>query len=187
MISTRPAGDSSIDGHRVRDRVRHPDELDVERADRGPLAGLRLAQLGRAEQPVLVELGLDQAEREPRRPHLRDADLAQEVRQRTHVVLVAVREEDRAHALGVVAQVAHVGEDQVDAEMLVAREGEARVDDDDLAAGLEDGHVLSDLSEAAERDDPQSVLRHPRSLVGACEGPRLRAGETTSAGKARTT
>ena len=164
--------------------MRHAHELDVERPDARPLAGLRLLQLGRPEQPVLVELRLDQPKREPRRPHLPDANLTQEIRQRAHVVLVAVGEKDRAHALGVVAQVAHVGEDQVDPEVLVAREREARVDHHDLAAELEDRHVLSDLSEAAERDDPQSVLWHPQSL-GGLAAPQLHAGETTLRGGAR--
>ena len=47
------------------------------------------------------------------------------------------------------------GQDEVDAEVLVAREREPGVDDDDLAAVLVDGHVLADLAEAAERDDAQ--------------------------------
>ena len=40
--------------------------------------------------------------------------------------------------------------------MLVTREGEARVDDDDLPVGLENGQVPADLAEPAERDDAQS-------------------------------
>ena len=69
------------------------------------------------------------------------------------MVLVRVREHDGADLA--VAQVAEVRQDQVDAEVLVAREREAGVDDDQLVADLEDGHVLPDLAEAAERDHPQ--------------------------------
>ncbi len=79
-----------------------------------------------------------------------DADLAQEERQRADVILVGVGQDDGAHAL--VAQVAEVGEDHVDSEMLVARERHAGVDDDDLVAELVNGHVLSHLAEPAERD-----------------------------------
>ena len=61
-----------------------------------------LAQLGRAQEAVLVELRLDEPERQPRRPDLADAHLAQQVRQPADVVLVRVREHDRAH-LAVVA------------------------------------------------------------------------------------
>ena len=49
--------------------------------------------------------------------------------------------------------------------MLVPREREPRVDDDDLAAVLEDGHVLADLAEAAERDDADAI--HPLSVGAA--------------------
>ena len=41
--------------------------------------------------------------------------------------------------------------------MLVARERESRVDHEHLASGLVDGHVLADLAEAAQRDDPEGV------------------------------
>ena len=61
-----------------------------------------LAQLGRAQQAVLVELRLDEPERQPRRPDLAHAHLAQQVRQRADVILVRVGEDDRAH-LAVVA------------------------------------------------------------------------------------
>src|SRR5438477_502672 len=62
-----------------------------------------------------------------------------------------------------IGQVREVGQHQIDAEVLVAREREARVDDDDLAVGLEDGHILADLAEAAKRDDPGGS-GHQRSL-----------------------
>ena len=104
---------------------------------------------------MLVELRLHERERERRRDDRVDVDLAQEVRQPADVVLVAVREDDRADAPAL--QVPDVREQQVDAEVLVAREREPGVDDDDLVADLVDGHVLADLAEAAERDDPERV------------------------------
>ena len=126
----------------------------------GATVGVGLAQLGRAQQAVLVELRLDEAERQPRRPDLVDRDLAHQERQRADVVLVRVREHDRADLL--VAQVAEVREDHVDAEVLVAREGHAGVDDDPLAADLVDRHVLAHLAETAERDHAQYVAHRAR-------------------------
>ena len=83
-------------------------------------------------------------------------DVAQEIRQRADVVLVRVREHDGAHTVWRFSRdTSKSGQDEIDAEMLVAREREPRVDDDDLAAELVDRHVLADLAEAAERDDPQ--------------------------------
>jgi hypothetical protein len=41
--------------------------------------------------------------------------------------------------------------------VLVAREREARVDDEQLTGRFVDRHVLPDLAEAAERDDAERV------------------------------
>ena len=136
--------------------MRHPHELGAERADLdGAVLRHSLAQLGRVQEPVLVELRLEQSERQPRPPDLGHADVAHQVRQRADVVLVRMREQHRAHLLRAVAQVREVREDEIDAEMLVARERQAGVDDHDLVVELVDRQVLSDLSEAPERDDPQ--------------------------------
>ena len=62
------------------------------------------------------------------------------------MVLVPVREDDGADAVGAVLEVAEVRQDEIDAEVLVAREGKPGVDDDDVLAELEDGHVLSHLA-----------------------------------------
>ena len=73
-----------------------------------------------------------------------------------------MRQHDGADAVGAVLEVPEVRQDEVDAEVLVAREGQAGVDDDDVLAQLEDGHVLTDLAKPAEGDDAES--RHKESL-----------------------
>ena len=83
----------------VRNRVRHAHEVERERADPDLLVRHRLLQLGRRREAVLVELRLDQPERQLRRDHLVAVDLAQQVRQPADVVLVPVREHDRVDAL----------------------------------------------------------------------------------------
>ena len=126
-------------------------------ADRVALA-VDLDELGVAQQAVLVELRLDQAEREPRAPDLAHADLAHHVRQRADVVLVAVREDDRVDA----ARRARAGRRSRAARgrrRASRRAGTMRpaVDQDAPLALLDDGHVLADLAEAAERDDAYDV------------------------------
>jgi hypothetical protein len=69
------------------------------------------------------------------------------------VVLVAVRQHDAADHLLALAQVREVGQDEVDAEVLVAREREPCVDDHDRPLRLVGGHVLPDLAKTPERDD----------------------------------
>ena len=151
--------------NRVGNRMGHADSFHAERADLDEsILRDELAQLGRAQEAVLVELGRNELERELRRPDLGHAHLAQEVREPPDVVLVSVREDEGADAVGAILEVAEVREDEVDAEMLVARECQARVDDDDVFPQLEDGHVLADLAEPAEGNDAER--RHKKSLGG---------------------
>ena len=75
------------------------------------------------------------------------------------MVLVAVREHDRLDVLGALAQVGEVRQHEVDAELVGRGEHQPGVDHDDPAVVLDDHHVLADLAEPAERQDPQS-LRH---------------------------
>jgi hypothetical protein len=149
---------------RVRDRVRDAHELRPERAqlDR-VVVGVGLAQFHRAQQAVLVQLRLHEPEGQPGRPHLLYARLAQQVRERADVVLVAVRQQHRANRPVAVDQVREVREDEVDSEVLVARECEPRVDHHSLPVGLDHGHVLADLAEPAERDD-SGASGHRRSV-----------------------
>jgi hypothetical protein len=143
--------------------MRHADELDAERAYVDRRADLRLAQLGGTEQAVLVQLRLDQPEREPGRPDLGDTHLAHQVGQGADVVLVAVGEDDRPDRACPLAQIREVGQDEVDAEVLVARERQPGVHDDDVVAALVDGHVLADLAQAAKGHDPAG-FRHLGSV-----------------------
>src|SRR5581483_2413956 len=160
-------------------------EVDPERPELDrPALGLDLAQVRRAQQTVLVELRLDEPEREPRRPDLGHLDLAQEVRQPADVILVRVREHDRAHLAGAVAQVRQIRKHEIDAEVLVAREREPGVDDDAPVLVLEHRHVLADLAQSAERDHAKEWTWHPKSvtarapaslLAGAAQGTRRKS------------
>ena len=94
-----------------------------------------------------------------RTPHF-----AQQIRQPADVILVPMGEQDGQHLA--VREIAEVGQHEIDAEMLVTRERQARVDDEDLAADLEHGHVLADLAEAAERDHAVRRVRHRTTVYG---------------------
>ena len=175
-----PGLDHERDG--VGDRVRDPNQLDAEgtELERRSL-GIRLDELGRLREPVLVELRLDQAESETRGHDRLDLDLAQEVREAADVILVAVRQDDRPDATSL--EVADVREQQVDAEVLVAREGEAGVDDEQLPARLVHGHVLAHLAEAAERDDAKG-LAHETECMRVLDGGRRAMRQPAAAARA---
>ena len=110
-------------------------------------------------QLVLLELVAQQAARQARGVDGHAGELGQDVGQAADVVLVRVGDDEGLDALALVAQVGDVRHDEVDAVHLLLGEHEAAVDDDDLVGELEDGHVLADLADAAERDDPEDLRR----------------------------
>jgi hypothetical protein len=174
-VDDPPARGFEHDRGRVRDRVRHANQLDPEGTEaEGLVVGRDLAQLGVPQQPVLVELRLDEAEGQASRRDERDAAFAHQIGQRPDVVLVTVRQHDAADHVLALAQVGEVGQNEVDAEMLVAWKREPGVDDDDRVLRLVDGHVLPDLAETAERDDAADA--HSRGSLG----PRLQPGCTAT-------
>jgi hypothetical protein len=151
---------AGADRHRqgVGDRVVDRHELQVERAERDPVALAHLVVHGLAE-PVLAELAVQQREGQLG-AHQRDVlTLPEEVGHRPDVVLVAVREHQRLDLAEPVPDRCEVGEDQVDAGVVVLGEEHAAVDDQQAPVVLEDGHVATDLAETTERDDPQTPLR----------------------------
>src|SRR6266545_2919516 len=156
----------------IGNRVRHAHELGAVRADLNGFA-LRLdfEELGAFQEPVLVELRLDEAQRQTGRPDLRNAHLAQEKRKRSGVILVPMCDDEGADVVFVVAQVAEVRQHEVDAEVLVTREGKAGVDHDDALVGFHDHHVLPDLAQAAERDQSRGT-GHSRKCMVARWRPR---------------
>ena len=89
-----------------------------------------------------------------------DRQLAQDPRQRAEVVLVAVGDDDALDVVDAVAQVGEVGQHEVDADHLGGREAQPDVDDDDAVLVLEDRHVLADLAQPAEGQDPQRAVGH---------------------------
>src|SRR5665647_800794 len=133
-------------------------------------------EIDHLEQAVLVELGLDQGQGEAAPIH-RLVELLQHEGQRPLVILVAVRDDERQDVVAAPEQPSDIGDHEVDAEHLVARELDAAVEHHDLAAVLHGGHVLADLAETAERDDPEGV-----SHVGAILPARGRAGEPARRG-----
>ena len=175
-VEDAPAAHLDDDAGVVGYRVRHPHELEAERPflDR-PVLRPHLDELRAVGQLVLGELRLDEAERQPGADDPRHVHLAQEVRQAAHVILVRVREHDGIDWAPAVGEVRDVGEYEVDAEVLVAREREAGVDHEAAAVALDHRHVLSHLAEAAERDDADGV-GHRVPVYGADAGAVVELG-----------
>ncbi len=107
--------------------------------------------LGDGLHPVLAQLASMSASVSVRTDERDVTPLAEEVRHGTDVVLVPV---GQYHGLDVVEAVPdrlEVGQDQVDAGMVVLGKEHATVDDEQPTLVLEHRHVAADLTEPAER------------------------------------
>ncbi len=129
------------------------DELHRERARFDRLPRLDLHKVGAADV-VLFKLALDDAERQPRAVN-GHVELLEKIGHRADVVLVPVCDEKSAQLVLVGLDIGHIGDDQIDPEHVVLREGQPAVDDDHVRPVLEYRDVLSDAVDAAERDHAQ--------------------------------
>ena len=111
---------------------------------------------------MLLELGVDERQRQLGADQRDVAPLAQQVGHAADVVLVAVGQHDRHDVVQPVPDRGEVGEDDVDARLVLLGEQHAAVDDQQLAGVLEDGHVAADLAEAAQGDHAQAALGQGR-------------------------
>ena len=117
---------------------------------------------------MLVQLRSNELDRQRAAVDGRDAlggELPEHERQRADVVLVTVGQHDRLHVRGAIAQVGEVGQHEVDAQLVGRGEHQARVDDDDRPVVLDDGHVLPDLAQPAERQDAQDARGGTQTAV----------------------
>ena len=77
----------------------------------------------------------------------------QDVRQRSDVVFVSVSEDNRLQALFIFDDVGNIGYNQVDAEHIVFGEHKPRVNHNHFVAVADNGHVLADFTEPAQRNN----------------------------------
>ena len=116
-----------------------------------------LARLVRKELDLALEMMLLQLELHKPRCKTRAVDRAVEllhgIGNAADVVLVAVCQKHAADFFLIFDQVCHVRDDKVDAVHVVLGESEAAVDDDDVLAVFENGHIFADLIESPKGND----------------------------------
>ena len=135
----------------------HREELDVERPERDAIALGHLGELDVAEA-VLAQLLTQEPERERAADDGDRLPLAQEVRDRADVVLVAVRQDQSDDIVQPIRDRIEARQDEVDAGVVVLGEQHAAVDEEELAVDLEARHVPAHVAETAERDHPECVV-----------------------------
>jgi hypothetical protein len=131
-------------------------------------------------EAVLLALGRDERQREPRTDDEQLGPLAQQERDGADVVFMAVGEHERIDVVEPVLDRPEVRENQVDPWRVLRGEQHPTIDDEQAPVVLEDRHVAADLTDAAERDHAQAALGQPRWRCGRELGAvhRLRRGGT---------
>ena len=93
---------------------------------------------------VLLETSLKDAERQARAVN-RHIDFLEHIRQGTDMVLMAVREHNGLDFILVFNQIADVRNDEVDAEHILIRKHQTRIDDENFIIHTDYRHILADL------------------------------------------
>ena len=174
-VHDRPERGVDDDRHPVGDGVRDPEEPHGERSGRGLLPRGHGLQVDEMRHLVLVELALQQRERERGAVDLEPAiDVAQEVRERPDVVFVTVGEDDPLDLVRLLAHEVEVRQDEIDTGHVARRERQPDVDDQDPVVELEAGHVPTDLTHPSEEDESRGRSRGDRHPPVLCEPDRAR-------------
>ena len=150
--------------HRIGDRVVDLDEFNCHTAHFHGLFGLHYIEADLSGQALLLELGLDKADSQSRGIN-GDVHPFQQVSQTADVVLMAVGDDDATDLVGIALDVGKIGDNDVNAGHIGVGEGKSAVQYDHIIGAFKDGHVLADLVEASQRDDPYGSLL---DLLGAC-------------------
>ena len=162
-VDLEVAGDQDIAGiganhgrHGVGNGVVDGNEFEAE----GPVGYLlmltHLTQQG--VDAVLAQLGLDEGQSQFAADQGDVLAQAQQVGDAADVVLVAVGQDQGDDVVEAVLDVAEVGQDQVDAGLILLGEQNAAVDDEQLSVDLEDGHVAADLAQAPQGHDAHRTV-----------------------------
>ena len=128
------------------------------------VSGLLRKDLRVIQQVVLFQLQLDDRGGE-RRGIDRNIDLLENIRDRSDMVLMTVRDDHAANAIAVGLQIGNVGDNHIHAIEILIRETHAAVDEKNILTILVDSQVLSDLTQTAKRYDFQFIRCHSILLL----------------------
>lgn len=111
---------------------------------------------------MLLELGLQEGKSELRADDRDVPPFAQQIRHAPDVVLVAVSEHDGHDVVEAIPDRGEIGQDHINAGLVLLREQHTAVHDQQLAGMLEDGHVPADFAQTTQGGHPQSTVGQGR-------------------------
>ena len=139
-----------------------------------PVARLDDMQLCPAEQTVLPQFPLDQADGQPSAVD-RNIYLFEQIGQPTDMVLMAVGDKNAADLIRIALHIGEIRDHQVDSRHIGIREGQAAVDEDHIVPALKERHILPNFIDAAEKRNAhrhfgQALFNRPASANGGLPG-----------------
>src|SRR5688500_18316654 len=136
----------------VNQGMRCPDELDSKRSDLDNLTRLNAMNQYVVEQVVLFEFSFRQPNREVRGVD-RHVEFLEDVRKRSQVVLMTVRENDRGEVISVLFEKIKVGDTDVHPVNAFFRKPHSGVNDDHFIVIAHSHTIHPELADSAERDE----------------------------------
>src|SRR3989344_2934561 len=152
------------DSHGIRHGVRDPEETYCVVAETDDHIFLHFADLHRHSLREFLLALLYHLSGQFTRVDERVPDAIDDVRYAADMIKVSVRDEKPAYLVASLFEVAGVRQNVIDARGFVFLELESCVEDEDIVADLDRGHVAADLFDAAQGDDAYRVLRYGRDL-----------------------
>jgi len=126
--------------HAIDETVSHLYWIDRERPDLEALTRLDLVEFRVIQQAVFFQLPFDIGQRKLGAVD-RDIQFRQDPRQRSNMVLVAMRQHDGAHVLAVLRQIGDIGDNDIDTQQFGFRKHQAGVDHNDVISPA-NGHAV---------------------------------------------
>lgn len=133
----------------VRDTVIGPEEGGRHRPEGELGIGINAVKPGIPEQPVLLQLSLDQAKRQARGIE-REIHLLEQIRNTADMVFMPVGDNQGPHLILIIQQVGNIGNDQVNTQQALIRKFRPAADSDNIITVLQDIHILANLMDAAQ-------------------------------------
>lgn len=140
----------------VGDGMVHTDEFHLKAARLHGVARLHADKLGLIVEPLLGELVFEDPHGEPCAEHRR-LHRFQKIRNRSHVVLMSVGNENSPELRRIFFKIGKIGKHKIDPRHFLVREADAAVDHDHFVAVFDHGEILSDLPDPAQHHDPKRV------------------------------
>ena len=150
-MDNHPHGRLDGESDRIGNGVVHADKSDAETANIDDVPRHDGVQIGRV-YPILLQASLQYAERQTCTIH-GARNLLHHIRESTDMILMSVRQHDCFDHITVLDEIGNIRDNKINPQHIFLREHQPRVYHEDLIIHADGRHILSDLTQSAQRDN----------------------------------